>query len=353
MNTNASPSLYRYCISRSSTSAGSSFSPERMLRSMTPPVRRFFILVRVKAAPFPGLTNCASTTMYGSPSTRIFKPLRRSEVSYMRSAFSVTKPDCQFKVSACSRGNLQIKSNRQSRIEQALDAVAATSGEGDPRVGAVAGEIDSRTQPQHERDPRGLDPPQLPLEAERPEHIERKDRVAHIRIRLDEEEVRRRLEEGRDVLVDAKRDGHAGIDAEAQAGRADAVTGMRDTEAEARVQTHFLIEPVAHAHIGDAVDHGRDGGRNGERTRDFQADRADDFLMVARPHGHGGTGRLGRGRWGRRRWRCRLLRFGLRTRDPRHRNRDGHHDKWEHVRESSNHWSRPSLLVALHVRRFG
>ena len=44
-----------YCSPRSSTSAGSSFSPDRMLRSTTPPVSRFFSLVRVKACAFAGL----------------------------------------------------------------------------------------------------------------------------------------------------------------------------------------------------------------------------------------------------------------------------------------------------------
>src|SRR5215471_14876337 len=84
MNTNESPSLYRYCIVLVSTSAGSSFSPERRLRSSTAPVSRFFIFVRVNAAPLPGLTNWNSTTVYGAPSSMILRPLRMSEVSYMR-----------------------------------------------------------------------------------------------------------------------------------------------------------------------------------------------------------------------------------------------------------------------------
>src|SRR5215470_9317899 len=67
----------------SSTFAGSSFSPERMLRSMTAPERRFLNRVRVNAAPLPGLTNWNSMTVYGFPSINTFRPLRISDVSYM------------------------------------------------------------------------------------------------------------------------------------------------------------------------------------------------------------------------------------------------------------------------------
>src|SRR5687767_3107381 len=68
----------------SSTFAGSSFSPERMLRSMTAPVRRFLNLVRVNAAPLPGLTNWNSMIVNGFPSISTCRPLRISLVSYMR-----------------------------------------------------------------------------------------------------------------------------------------------------------------------------------------------------------------------------------------------------------------------------
>src|SRR5436305_2966263 len=70
-------------MSRWSTLAGSSFSPDRMFRSTTAPVSRFLNLVRVNAAPFPGLTNWNSTTVYGFPSMRTLRPLRISDVSYM------------------------------------------------------------------------------------------------------------------------------------------------------------------------------------------------------------------------------------------------------------------------------
>src|SRR5256885_44041 len=70
-------------MSRVSTFAGSSFSPERMFRSTTAPVSKFLNLVRVNAAPLPGLTNWNSTTVYGFPSIKTLRPLRISDVSYM------------------------------------------------------------------------------------------------------------------------------------------------------------------------------------------------------------------------------------------------------------------------------
>src|SRR5881628_2198010 len=70
-------------MSRVSTFAGSSFSPERILRSTTAPVSRFLNLVRVNAAPLPGLTNWNSMTVYGFPSISTLRPLRISDVSYM------------------------------------------------------------------------------------------------------------------------------------------------------------------------------------------------------------------------------------------------------------------------------
>src|SRR6185312_5072112 len=75
-------------MSRVSTFAGSSFSPERMLRSTTAPVSKFLNLVRVNAAPLPGLTNWNSMTLYGFPSIKTLRPLRISDVSYMVRAFT-------------------------------------------------------------------------------------------------------------------------------------------------------------------------------------------------------------------------------------------------------------------------
>src|SRR5215813_12043459 len=70
-------------MSRVSTLAGSSFSPDRMLRSTTAPVSRFLNLVRVNAAPLPGFTNWNSMTVNGFPSMSTLSPLRISDVSYM------------------------------------------------------------------------------------------------------------------------------------------------------------------------------------------------------------------------------------------------------------------------------
>src|SRR5258706_7868710 len=70
-------------MSRVSTFAGSSFSPDRMLRSTTAPVSKFLNLVRVNAAPLPGFTNWNSMTVYGLPSIKTLRPLRISDVSYM------------------------------------------------------------------------------------------------------------------------------------------------------------------------------------------------------------------------------------------------------------------------------
>src|ERR1700759_5250175 len=70
-------------MSRVSTFAGSSFSPDRMLRSTTAPVSKFLNLVRVNAAPLPGFTNWNSMTVYGLPSISTLRPLRISDVSYM------------------------------------------------------------------------------------------------------------------------------------------------------------------------------------------------------------------------------------------------------------------------------
>src|SRR6185436_8768463 len=66
-----------------STFAGSSFSPDRMFRSTTAPVSKFLNLVRVNAAPLPGLMNWNSITVYGFPSISTLSPLRISDVSYM------------------------------------------------------------------------------------------------------------------------------------------------------------------------------------------------------------------------------------------------------------------------------
>ena len=56
-----SPSVYRYCMSTSTTSAPSTVSPDLKVRSMVRPVFRLRMRTRLKAWPLPGLTNSFST----------------------------------------------------------------------------------------------------------------------------------------------------------------------------------------------------------------------------------------------------------------------------------------------------
>ena len=80
MNTKLSPSEYRYCISRRSMLARSTFSPARNVRSSTAPVRAFFRVVRTNAPPLPGLT-CWNSTTLNRPSSRFsVMPFLRSLV---------------------------------------------------------------------------------------------------------------------------------------------------------------------------------------------------------------------------------------------------------------------------------
>src|SRR5580704_3677391 len=83
MKTYASPSRYRYCISRLSMTACWTFSSARKVRSMTAPVRKFFSLVRTKAPPLPGLT-CWNSTTVMRPSGRLrAMPFLRSLVEML------------------------------------------------------------------------------------------------------------------------------------------------------------------------------------------------------------------------------------------------------------------------------
>src|SRR4028118_1566915 len=70
MKTSSLPSGYRYCISRLSMTACSTFSPARNVRSIWAPVREFLSVVRTKAPPLPGLT-CWKSTIANSPSGRV------------------------------------------------------------------------------------------------------------------------------------------------------------------------------------------------------------------------------------------------------------------------------------------
>src|ERR1700691_2884585 len=90
MNTNSSPSRYRYCISRRSTFATSTLTPALKVRSTTLPDITFFSLVRTKAPPLPGLTCWNSTTFHSWPSMFSVMPFLRSFVV----ATLVASPAC-------------------------------------------------------------------------------------------------------------------------------------------------------------------------------------------------------------------------------------------------------------------
>jgi 4-amino-4-deoxy-L-arabinose transferase-like glycosyltransferase len=68
-------------MSRATMSGLPTLSPDRKFRSRTRPVSMFFILVRTNATPLPGFTCWAVKMMNGSPSTSIFRFLRKSVVS--------------------------------------------------------------------------------------------------------------------------------------------------------------------------------------------------------------------------------------------------------------------------------
>src|SRR5665647_3357737 len=80
MKTKSVPSLYRYCMSRLSTLAVSTFTPALNVRSTTFPVSTFLSLVRTKAPPLPGLTCWNSTTVQSWPSKFSTSPFFRSLV---------------------------------------------------------------------------------------------------------------------------------------------------------------------------------------------------------------------------------------------------------------------------------
>src|SRR3954466_16042666 len=80
MKTKSSPSEYRYCISRRSTVATSTFVPALKVRSTTWPVSTFLSLVRTNAPPLPGLTCWNSTTFHSTPSRSRVMPFFRSLV---------------------------------------------------------------------------------------------------------------------------------------------------------------------------------------------------------------------------------------------------------------------------------
>src|SRR5690554_2503056 len=77
-----SPSVYRYSMSWSITSAASRVSPDLKVRSHTRLLIRLRSLTRLKAWPLPGLTNSFSSMIQGSPSSKTLRPLRNSLVEY-------------------------------------------------------------------------------------------------------------------------------------------------------------------------------------------------------------------------------------------------------------------------------
>src|SRR5207248_9658326 len=80
MNTNSSPSAYRYCMVRLSTVAVSTFVPALNVLSTTLPESTFFSVVRTNAPPLPGFTCWNSTTDHSSPSRLSTRPFFRSFV---------------------------------------------------------------------------------------------------------------------------------------------------------------------------------------------------------------------------------------------------------------------------------
>src|SRR5215469_9484810 len=93
MNTNDSPSRYRYCISRLSITASGTFSSARKVRSRTAPVRKFFSFVRTNAPPLPGFT-CWNSTTVMSPSGRFrAMPFLRSFVETLTGPSSLARDD--------------------------------------------------------------------------------------------------------------------------------------------------------------------------------------------------------------------------------------------------------------------
>src|SRR5699024_222844 len=80
MNTKPVPSLYRYCMSRRSTFAVSTFTPALNVLETTLPEVTPLSLVRTNAGPLPGLTCWNSTTDQSCPSMTSTMPFFRSLV---------------------------------------------------------------------------------------------------------------------------------------------------------------------------------------------------------------------------------------------------------------------------------
>src|SRR6266487_96797 len=141
MKTKSSPSRYRYCISRLSTLATSTFTPALNVRSTTLPDSTFFSFVRTNAPPLPGLTCWNSTTFQSWPSMRKVMPFFRSFVV----ATSVSSPAGDPNRRPASQdeqlpgdGGEQLgrpgRADSRADHERVLDADAACAGQVDPRL---------------------------------------------------------------------------------------------------------------------------------------------------------------------------------------------------------------------------
>src|SRR3954470_16065988 len=87
MNTQSSPSEYRYCMGRLSTVAVSTLTPALNVLSTTLPLSTFFRVVRTNAPPLPGLTCWNSTTVQSWPSRLSTSPFFRSFVEAIAFGF--------------------------------------------------------------------------------------------------------------------------------------------------------------------------------------------------------------------------------------------------------------------------
>src|SRR5437588_1585068 len=87
MKTNPVSSAYRYCISRRSSRAISTFSSARKVLSTTAPLFRLRTLVRTIAWPLPGLWCWYSRIDHNSPSRSRVMPGRMSFVEIIGTAF--------------------------------------------------------------------------------------------------------------------------------------------------------------------------------------------------------------------------------------------------------------------------
>src|SRR5438067_389910 len=141
MNTNSSPSAYRYCMVRLSTVAVSTLVPALKVLSTTLPESTFFSVVRTNAPPLPGLTCWNSTTVHNSPSRLRTNPFLRSFVVAMscpaqRSTGGLTGQVYRRVGSMAHRRPVHRHDTRNTRLRH--PALAACQ-RGDPRPAPLPG----------------------------------------------------------------------------------------------------------------------------------------------------------------------------------------------------------------------